>query len=336
MKRINYKLATGLFLLLFIFSACNTKQQQRCEEERFLFGTYIKIIVYDENKEKAITGIKEAFKEIERIDKKYNSKSEGSLIYNLNSQSNKIKEEIIDLEGVAIFKKVKEVATLSGGKYDITIGPLLKIWGFYDENTRPKIPTKIQIEEAQKKIGFDKFEIENNKIKLNFPVEELDTGSFLKGYAIEMGKNKMLEIGIKHGFISAVSSIATIGTKGDGTPWKIGIQNPENSNEMLGIVELKDESMGVSGDYQTFVEIDGEKYHHIIDKETGYPVKDKKMVVAIGNSSMEEDLLSTAFFLMPESSIKEFIKKQKGIKFLIVRKDSTIYKSDDFIYKPTK
>ncbi len=330
MKIINRLLATVFFLLLFIFSACGAPTTQKYEKEKFLFGTYIKMIIYSESEKKAELAFENAFKEIERVDNLYNSKNVNSIIYNLNSQKSDIKKVNLDKEGVEIFKKVNEVYNISKGRFDITIGPLMEAWGFADEMNPGKIPNSKELEKAKNSVGYERVTLTEDEIILNSPTRSLDTGSFLKGYAIEKGKEKLIESGIKHGFISAVSSICTIGKKPDGTNWKIGIQNPNSSNEILGIVELDGESVGVSGDYQTFVEIDGKKYHHILDKETGYPVRDKKMVVVIGKNGAQEDLLSTALFLMKDDEIKKFIAANKELKILIVNADMIIYKSENF------
>lgn len=145
---------------------------------------------------------------------------------------------------------------MSGGKYDITISPLLDVWGF-NTNGRENVPADEEIKKALNTIGFDKVILEGNKLVLKEPVKEIDTGSFLKGYAVQEARNILAEKGIKHGFVSSVSSIATVGGKPDGTPWKIGIQNPADSEKILGIVKVENKSLGISGDYQTYVEING-------------------------------------------------------------------------------
>ncbi|MGL4732520.1 MAG: FAD:protein FMN transferase, partial [Fusobacteriaceae bacterium] len=167
------------------------------------------------------------------------------------------------------------------------------------------------------------------RLTINSPVKEIDTGSFLKGYAVEKAADMLKEKGIEYGFVSSLSSIATIGGKPDGTAWKVGIQNPQSPEELLGIVELRDESMGVSGDYQTFVEIEGKRYHHILDRETGYPVMDKKMVVVIGQSALDGDLLSTGFFLMKNEDILKY-SQEKELKTLLVNEDMSQETSQRF------
>ena len=320
-----------IFLIVIIFTlfGCGKKKQERYTQERFLFGTYIQMIVFSDDKDKALNAMNKAFEKIAKIDDMYNSKNKNSVIYILNHSEKK--EVVLNDEGAYLLNKVKEVYDMSGGKYDITISPLLDVWGF-NTNGRESIPSYEEIENALKVIGFDKVILDKNKLTLKENVKEIDTGSFLKGYAVQEAKNILLENGIEHGFVSSVSSIATIGGKPDGTPWKIGIQNPANSEEILGMVEVNNKSLGISGDYQTYVEIQGKKYHHIMDKKTGYPVEDKKLVVVICDSAFDADMYSTAFFNM---KIEDIFKESEVLNtdVLIVDSEEKIKSTKSFQLK---
>lgn len=330
-----------IFLLLvlsiigFYFFGNYFKKEEKYEDSKFLFGTYIKITMYSKDKALANRTIEKAFSEIERIDKKFNSKSKGSLIYNLNNSDNK--NLVLDDESREIFNEVKKVYELSSKKYDITISPLLKLWGFSehdmeDSNKKIDIPTKEKIKEAQKNINFEEIKFKEDKLILKDGIE-IDTGSFLKGYAISKAGEVIKKEGISKVFITAISSLNTIGTKPENKKWRIGLQNPQNPQELLGIVTLADKSMGVSGDYQTYVEIDGKLYHHILDKETGYPVEDKKMVAVITENTFLADLYSTAFFLMPINKVIGFVEQKKDLEVLIVDKNMNIIKSNGFVFE---
>ncbi|MDY4010202.1 MAG: FAD:protein FMN transferase [Fusobacterium gastrosuis] len=335
MKR-NKVTAIIIFMLLFLLG-CSEKKMQKYEDSRFLFGTYIKIIIYDESLDKAKLASEKAFQEIERIDSKFNSKYEGSIIDMLNKSSKK--EVNLDAEGTEIFNEVEKMYILSNKKYDITIGPLLKLWGFTDEmidSLTLKVPKKEEIEFTKHFIGYDKVKKINNKLIIESPVKEIDTGSFLKGYALSQAKKLLLKEGIKSAFITSISSIDLIGSKPLDKPWKIGLQNPENPSELLGIVALKNKALGVSGDYQTYVEIDGEMYHHIIDKESGYPIRDKKMVAVVCNDAFLADLYSTTFFLMSIDKVMEYVESQKDLEVMIVDKDMNIVTSKNFEIEEVK
>lgn len=322
------KAALILLMLLFLFSSCSKGGAKRYEEERFLFGTYIKMIVYTDSEKEAKETMSLGFDEIERIDKKFNSKESKSIIAKLN-EFREVEIDENDNETKYLLERANYAYKLTKGKFDITMYPLMEVWGFLNDEDRKTLPTEKELEDAKKLIDFNKVKMLDNKLSLLNPIKEIDTGAFLKGYAIEKAKEKMVEKGLKSGFVSAISSIATIGIKPDGTPWRIGVQNPEIPQELLGIIELNDESMGVSGDYQTYVEIEGNRYHHIIDVETGYPVKDKKMVVVVNKDGLMADLLSTAFFLMDSKEVLEYVKKDKNLKVIMVLEDNSIIKSEN-------
>lgn len=323
------KEALLLFLSIIIIGlfGCGNQKSGKIVKEIFSFGTYIKITVYDEDRKKAEKAIEAAFKEIERIDNKLNTKSNGSIIDQINkSIDKKVK---IDSESREIFTRVEEGYELSKGKYDITISPLLKVWGFASGG-RDGLPSKEEIDKALSKVDYSKVVIEGDTLAFGPPVEKIDTGSFLKGYAIWKAKNIMEELGIQSAFITSVSSIETIGTKPGDKKWRIGLQNPSTPSEILDIVNLDDKAMGVSGDYQTFVEIDGKKYHHILDTNTGYPVSEKKMVVVICEDAFTADMFSTAFFSMPTKEILNYVENHKDIEVMIVDSDSKIVRSTGF------
>lgn len=315
------KILAILVLPIFILSC--SKEVQKIEKSKFLFGTYISITVYDKDEKLANKSIDMAFQEIERIDNKFNSKVKGSIIDNLNS--GKEKEVILDEEGIYLFQNLKQVYELSHEKYDITIGPLLDVWDFGAKEQK-NLPSREKLDEAIKHVDFSKIKLDGSKLSFLESGVEIDTGSFLKGYAVEKAKEIMRKNGVTSAFISSISSIETINTKPDGKNWKVGIENPENPKELLGVVELNNNGMGVSGDYQTYVEIDGKKYHHILDKNTGFPEDDKKMVVVISDNAFFSDMYSTSFFLM---NIEEALNygDQNNIGVLIVDKDMKIHKN---------
>ncbi|ADO81974.1 FAD:protein FMN transferase [Ilyobacter polytropus] len=319
-----------LFLSVIGLFGCGNKRSQKIEKELFSFGTYIKITVYDEDSKKAEKAIEAAFKEIERIDSKLNTKKTGSIIDQINSS--KDKKIKLDSEGKEIFSKVEELYEVSNKKYDITISPLMDVWGFTTYESEKKLPSKKEIDKALSKIDYSKVSIKDDYLLFEKPVEKIDTGSFLKGYAISRAKLIMKDMGIKSAFITSISSIETIGTKPGSKKWRIGLQNPSDPTKILDVANLDDKAMGVSGDYQTFVEIDGKRYHHILDVKTGYPVSDKKMVVVICEDAFTADMLSTAFFSMPIKEILKYVEDKKNVDVFIVDADSKITTSTGFNY----
>ena len=312
-----------LFISVIFLLGCN-KEVKKFESEKFLFGTYIRMTVYDSDEKLAKESMEKAFDEIARIDQKFNSKVSESIIGKLNSLENKSVK--LDDEGKYLFNELNKIYEFSNKKYDITIEPLLKTWGF-GEIEKLSLPTEEEIKKAQEVIDFSKVKLDGDNLIIEDPVKSIDTGSFLKGYAVQKAKEKLKEAGIKSAFITSISSIDVIGTKPEEKPWRIGVQNPQAPAKILGVVELNNESMGVSGDYQTYVEIDGKRYHHILDKTTGYPITDKKMVLVICDNAFIADMYSTAFFTMPIEKIISYAEKDQKMKVLVVDKEMRIFKS---------
>ncbi|MGB6127459.1 MAG: FAD:protein FMN transferase [Psychrilyobacter sp.] len=317
-----------LIFILLLLIGCGKKEKKKIVEKKFAFGTMIDMVVYSENTTQAKKSMDLAFKEIERIDDKFNTHKEASLIYKLNHNPGKFFE--LDSEGLYLFSGVKKTYNLSKTKYDITITPLMKIWGFFDDSDKVKIPKKDQLEKAIKMVDYKNLEVIGNKIRLKTSKNEVDTGSFLKGYAIHRAKIILAKNGVEHAFISAISSIETLNKKPEGKSWKVGLQNPEDPSKIYHIVGIDDKSIGVSGDYQIYVEIDGKKYHHLIDRDTGYPVSDRKMVVVIGEDGFFADMYSTAFFSMFIEDVIAYVNSTDDLEVMIVKGDMSEVYSDGF------
>ncbi|WP_410208394.1 FAD:protein FMN transferase [Fusobacterium sp.] len=318
------KILAMIILPIFILACGEDSKIKKIQEDKFLFGTYITITVYNKDENFAKEAMEAAFNEIERIDNKYNSKVKGSVIEKLNSGT--VKRVTLDDEGVYLIKSLKDVYDLSNGYYDVTIGPLIDVWNF-GEKERADVPSYTEIQEALKRVDFSKVILEGNDLFYAQEGIEVDTGSFLKGYAVEKAKGVLRDKGIESAFITSISSIETLNKKPDGSNWKIGIENPQDPSKLLGIVELDNQGMGVSGDYQTYIEIGDKRYHHILSKSTGYPITGKKMVVVISDDAFLSDMYSTAFFTMHIEDILKFAEKN-NLEVLIVDNNMNITRTE--------
>jgi len=317
-----------LIIMILTFVGCGKKEPKKIAESKFAFGTMINMVVYSNDEKQAKKAMELAFDELERVDNRYNTHKKNSVIYEINNNPGKWVK--LDNEGLYLLNTVKKIYELSHGKYDVTITPLMKLWGFFEEDTKVEIPSNQELRIAVSEVDAENIEIKGNMARLKTSKNSIDTGSFLKGYAIHKAKKILEDNGVESAFISAISSIETLNTKPNNEKWKIGLQNPNNPTDLYHIVKLDDKSMGVSGDYQTFVEINGKKYHHLLDKETGYPVSDRKMVVVIGEDGFMADMYSTAFFSMPIKDVIDYVNKTNDLEVMIVDKDSKEIYSDDF------
>lgn len=322
----------SLFVIISVIlclSSCNTtknniEMSSLHTETAFLMGTLIEISTYNEiDKELS----KKAFERIKEIESKMTINSENtSEIITLNNYSGKNAIKLSE-DTFYVLSKGKYYSELSKGKFDITIGPLIKIWNIGTDN--PTKPPQNLIDEKLNFVDYNMLELynDNKSAKLINENMVVDLGAIAKGYAADEAKKILIEGGINSAIINIGGNIITIGTKANGDTWKIGIQNPfSNRGEYLGIVQLEDKAVVSSGDYEKYFEQDGIKYNHIIDPATGYPCNNELTAVSIiTKDSIDADGLSTTAFLMGLKNGINFINTIDGVEAIFITKNKKIY-----------
>ena len=203
----------------------------------------------------------------------------------------------------------------SDGKYNIELGCVFQLWK--DAKEKETIPS---IEELQACENHPLILLGNNKILNNHP--NLDLGSFAKGYAVQKLGEFFQEKEVKDYLINAGGNVL-VGTPSNKTYYRVGIQNPDNS-DLLKILNVKEKAVVTSGGYERFYEYDGVKYHHIIDPGTLFPAKTMKSVTVIASDSGLADILSTTLFLMTEEEGKEFLKDYSDVDVIWVTNENEV------------
>ena len=274
---------------------------------RFLFHSDIKIKIpeiYDDSIFDDLFGI------LEDVNRKYNSYSENSYIDKINKNSGHFVK--VDLQTIEILRKIIYLSKIIGGEYDITIMPLIRLWGFYKQN--PVLPYFEEIKKAKKLVDYKKIIVDRKRSRIKIGKnQEIITGSFIKAYAIEKMVNRMREMGIKDAVVNAGgSSIIAI------DEWGIIAENPEDEKEVLRNVngmptritkykhsgdkdndlfeiKIKNMSYSTSNQKNTYLMINNEKYGHIISPKTGFPSQNKQVGV-ITKSAFFGDVISTGLY----------------------------------------
>ena len=307
---------------------------------RFLFHSDIKIKIpeiYDDSIFDKLFGI------LENVDEKYNSYSENSYIDKINKNSGhfvKANDETIE-----ILSKIIHLSKIIGGEYDITIMPLIRLWGFYKQN--PILPSLDKIKKAKRLVDYKKIIIDKkrNRVKIE-KNQEIITGSFIKAYAIEKIVEEMKKIGIKDAIVNAGgSSIIAI------NEWGIITENPEEEREILrnkkGMpikitqnqyadndeyndlfeIKIKNKSFSTSNQKNTYLLINNEKYGHIISPKTGFPSQNKQVGVITENAFFS-DIISTGLYNQTPCKFYEImgkLSKEMEISGFLIDKDGEIF-----------
>lgn len=245
-----------------------------------------------------------------------------------------VDERIIDMLLYA-----KEMYEKTDGTVNIAMGSVLSLWHEYrqegiDDPQAAKLPPMEKLEEAAEHTDINALIIDEEActVTLADPTMKLDVGAVAKGYAVEMVAQSMEAQGVTGYVLNVGGNVRTIGTKGDGAKWLVGIENPEEDSEnaYLAYLELSGESLVTSGSYQRYYVVDGKRYHHIIDPETLLPSEGYVSVSVVCDSSADGDALSTALFCMDFEVGLALVESLPDTEAMWVLKDGTRQESSGF------
>ncbi len=233
----------------------------------------------------------------------------------------------VDRRIIDMLLYAKELYSDTQGIMNIAMGSVLSLWHDYrtigkDNPSGAALPPMEKLVEASEHcdIGNLLIDEENNTVTLTDPSMTLDVGAIAKGFAVESIAKELEMKGVTGYVINVGGNVRTIGTKADGTPWKVGIENPDGG-DYLAYLDLSGQALVTSGSYQRFYYVDGKPYHHIIHPETLMPAEGFVSVSVVCDDSGLADALSTALFCIPQESGAELIEAFPGVEVLWVTED---------------
>ena len=295
------------------------EKTEEASRDLFAMDTYMNLKAYGKNAQKAVDDAKS---EIERLDQLWSAVDKNSEIYQLNQKKKmKVSDETLELIEFAK-KKSKE----SNDAFDISIYPIVELWGFPTQKYR--VPSDSEIQKLLKNVNSQKIKInkKTNVVTLEKNMK-IDLGGIAKGYTSQRIAKIYKKDGVKSGVISLGGNVQAIGTKTDGSRWKVGVQSPDDTESMIGAYEAADEAVITSGAYERYFEKDGKTYHHIIDPATGKPSeKDLKSVTIISKNGTLSDTLSTTLFVMgKDKAISYWKEHSKEFNMILVDENNKVY-----------
>ena len=292
----------SIYLILFL-GLLGCKNHYLYKDTQVMMGTFVEIISPDK---KAAPIVFTEIRIIEKLLSKYNPESEVS-------QLNKTGQLRVSPETFYVIKKSKEFWQKSAGAFDITVAPLMDLWGFTERKF--SVPDEEKIRETLERVGSDKIILqeENNVIKFGVPGMRIDLGGIAKGYSLDAAAKKLRAAGIKSCLINTGGQIYALGTK-FGIPWKVAIKGPR-SNNFVGYLEIADQSVSTSGDYEQYFTKGKARYSHIINPKTGYPADSGVVsVTVIAPDGLTADALSTAIFVLGKEKGEELARAFPGVE----------------------
>ena len=309
----NWKLVflsvAALILVLSGIRLYNLYRFHLAEQTRYMMDTYVTI--YEVGPEKVtVPIINSALDRMQEIDTKFNSQNPQSPIYAFNHQG----IPIYDPEIVAMVRLALQIARDTGGAFDITIAPLIELWGFYGD--APHVPEPEAIKDCLNRVGYQHLAIKNGTLQKNKTEVRIDLGGIAKGYSVLQAVEVLKSRGVSSALINAGGDVYALGKKGRDM-WKVGIKSPQG-DDILGYLEVEDLAVMGSGDYQRFFVEDGKRYHHIFDPKTGYPAEGLRATTLIHPDPMVADAWNTAIFVLgPEEGMK-WVEKIAAMETVMV------------------
>lgn len=311
-------LIIALILLIITLSACQTigyKTEEPVTKTKFALDTICSITIYDPSDDEIFD---ECFNRIAEIEKKMsvNLKESEVTAINKNAGSKAVKVSEDTYKVICTGKKYSEMMR---GKFDITVGPLVKLWGINTPDE--KIPSENNIKSTLPHINYQNIIIkdEDRSIFLKEKGMSLDLGGIAKGYSGDAVAEILRKNNVKHAIVDLGGNLVVLGAKPDGTDWKVGIQTPfKPQGDYFGILDTSNKAVVTSGIYQRYFEKNGKIYHHIMDTSTGYPVNNGLLSVTIVcANSIDADALAKVFTLGLDKGM-QFIENQKAVEAIFV------------------
>jgi thiamine biosynthesis lipoprotein len=319
-----------LFVITILGAGCANQKlpNNPTSKTELVIGTVCTITLYDTNDDAIID---KAFTRLRELENILSINKDNTELDTLNKMSGIEPVEVSD-DTFNVVKKGLEYSKLSGGALDITIGPLVKLWGIGTDNA--KLPSEEEISEKKALVDYNKIEIDDTKksIFLKDPNMIIDLGAIAKGYAADEVAKILKDAGVSSAIIDLGGNIYVIGNKIDDTPWKVGVQNPEKSGgDTIGFVNVSNKSIVTSGVYERYFEYQGKNYHHILSPKTGYPYDNNILGVSIlSEKSIDGDSLSTTLFAIGIDEGLKLINSIDGVDAVFITKDHELYLTSGF------
>jgi thiamine biosynthesis lipoprotein len=286
-------------LLLFLAPlAALAGELLRVENSLDAMGTTYTVVAYGPAGNELVAATEQAFEEVRRLDRMLSNYRPDSELSQVNRRAAEGPVAVSE-EMFALLAACADYGRLSEGTFDITVGPLMKVWGFYRGSGR--LPHRAEIRGALSRVGYQHVLLDPSARTVRFarPGMELDPGGVGKGYAVD----RMVAVLKEHGLSSALvtaggSSIYALGAPPGEPGWKVKIRDPRRPSETVEELTLRDLSMSTSGNYEKFFRASGRLYSHIMDPRTGYPAQGMLSVSVVAPQTLASEVWAKPFYIL--------------------------------------
>lgn len=295
----------GLLVAALMLAGCGAQtsaEESSQSREVYAMDTVMTLEAYGQNADAALD---EAVAEIERLDALWSIASSDGEIARLNAE----KQITASADTLALLTRAKEISAATDGLFSTTIAPLMEAWGFTSGDYR--VPDEAELSALLAHVDDEEIAISDSTVTI--PADaKVDLGGIAKGFTSARVMEIFRENGVENGILSLGGNVQALGTKPDGSLWRVGLQDPADERALFATLELADKAVITSGAYERNFEQDGIVYHHIIDPRTGYPAESGlSSVTIVSDDGTLADGLSTALFIMGKEAAVEFWRSRR-------------------------
>lgn len=317
------KLFVPLLCLLIMSVSCQ-KKERLYKKSSLAMDTVVSITAVSRSPEEAEKAADAAFGEVRRLERLLSFWTDNSEIALINKNAGKSPVKVSP-ETLEIIEKSIFISENTGGAFDPTIGPVIRLWDFRNR----KKPGKEKLSKALGLVDYRMIRVDRkaSKVFLGDDRMSFDTGGIAKGYAADRAVAVLRKMGVRAGLVAVAGDIRAFGKKPDGSPWRVGIRDPRATGEddaLMAYVDLDDAAISTSGDYERYFIEDGVMYHHILNPKTGYPAGECVSVTVMAPEGVYTDGLSTGIFVLgPERGIR--LLEGLGFDGIIIDRDFRVH-----------
>lgn len=328
------KLLAVLIIIIAIVSSfyllITNKKEDKLSSTYYNLGTINEITLYNIKKDDGERILKECESILVDIDNKMSRQITNSEISQINNNAGvdyvKISEDTFN-----VIKEAINFSKISNDTFDISIGPIIDLWGIGTDNAN--VPSKEDIEDKLPLVNYKNILLDEKtqSVKLSKKNMEIDLGGIAKGYAADKIYDYLKKENLESALINLGGNIYALGTKENNQPFSIGVQDPtEVRGNSIGNIKISNKSVVTSGIYERYLEVDNKIYHHMLDPHTGYPFDNNlSSVTIVSDTSMICDALSTTTFGLGVENGMKLINSMTGVDAIFITKDKKIYLSEN-------
>jgi thiamine biosynthesis lipoprotein len=280
-------------LLVLISLAACAPEESTYRKSSIIMDTLVTITVVSDSRQEAEDALEAAFDEIRRLEELLSFWTEDSEIAAIYQNAG-VRPVRVSPETLEVVERSLHIAEKTGGAFDPTVGPVMRLWDFREK----RMPAKKEIEGKLGLVDYRKVVVdrEDSTVYLEAKGMSFDTGGIAKGYAVDRAVEVLKERGMESGLVAIAGDIRGFGPR----KWRIGIRDPrgEGDEDVMAVLELKDRAVSTSGDYERYFALEGKRYHHLLDPETGLPARGVWSASVIAGEAVLTDGFSTGIFVM--------------------------------------